>query len=88
MEIAPNSLNLRVYRGGEGQLPDPKIVAVEGSEKAPAIAGIAYVVLEDLELGQFGNRVPQFSFEVVRAAQGDFADEATQFAACRCDQWR
>src|SRR5690606_25582396 len=31
--------------------------------------GIAYVVIEDLDLTAFGNRVPQFSFEVVRAAR-------------------
>jgi len=68
-EIAPSSLNLRVYKGGESQLPDPKIEAVEGAGKAPAYRGIAYVVIEDLELGRFGNRVPQFTFEVVRAAK-------------------
>ncbi|MGB8815137.1 MAG: glycoside hydrolase/phage tail family protein [Paracoccaceae bacterium] len=75
VEIAPNSINLRVYKGDELQLPDPKIAAVEGSGQAPAYRGIAYVVIEDLGLAAFGNRVPQFSFEVVRPAQGDFADE-------------
>ncbi|PTV97133.1 putative tail protein [Rhodobacter aestuarii] len=69
-EIARDSLNLRIYTGGEDQLPDPKIAAVEGAEKAPAYRGIAYVVIEDLALGPYGNRVPQFTFEVVRAAQG------------------
>jgi len=77
VEIAPGSLNLRVYRGDEAQLPDPKIEAVEGADKAPAYRGIAYVVIEDLELGRFGNRVPQFSFEVVRPAQGALADAMT-----------
>lgn len=75
VEIAPGSLNMRVYRGGEGQLPDPKIEAVEGAGQAPAYRGIAYVVIEDLALAPFGNRVPQFSFEVVRPAQGRFTDE-------------
>lgn len=41
---------------------------MEGEGKAPAYRGIAYVVIEDLELAPFGNRVPQFTFEVVRAA--------------------
>ncbi|TQS72651.1 host specificity protein [Rhodobacteraceae bacterium] len=62
-------LNVRVYRGDEGQLPDPKIEAVEGAGQAPSYRGVAYVVFEDLPLGRFGNRVPQFSFEVYRAAQ-------------------
>ncbi len=75
LEIAPDSINMRVYTGSEAQLPDPKITAVEGAGFAPAYRGIAYVVIEDLELSSYGNRVPQFTFEVVRAAQGAFADD-------------
>lgn len=74
-EIEPGSLDLRVYKGTEDQLPDPKIQAVEGVEKAPAFRGMAYVVIENLDLSAFGNRVPQLSFEVVRPAQGELADE-------------
>lgn len=69
-EIAPDSLDLRFYPGDEVQLPDPKIEAVEGAGLAPAYRGICYVVIEDLDLGRFGNRVPQFTFEVMRRAQG------------------
>ena len=74
LEVAPDTLNLRVYVGSANQVPDPKIEAVEGVGFAPAYRGIAYVVIEDLELSGFGNRVPQFTFEVVRPAQGAFAD--------------
>ncbi len=69
-EIQPDSLNLRVYKGTADQLPDPKIEAVEGAGNAPAYRGIAYCVIEDLDLSLFGNRAPQFSFEVIRPAQG------------------
>lgn len=69
-EISALDLNLRFYPGSETQLPDPLIEAVEGAGKAPAYRGLAYVVIEDLELSAYGNRVPQFSFEVVRPAQG------------------
>ena len=75
LEIAPDSINLRVYTGSETQLPDPKISAVEGVGLAPSYRGIAYVVIEDLELSGYGNRVPQFTFEVVRPAQGAFAGD-------------
>ncbi len=68
-EVEPASLNFRVYRGTEDQLPDAKIAAVEGAGRAPAYRGIAYVVFEDLDLSRFGNRVPQFSFEVIRPAR-------------------
>ncbi|MBI1217483.1 MAG: host specificity protein [Rhodobacteraceae bacterium] len=67
-EIARDTLNLRVYAGSEDQQPDPKIEAVEGAGMAPAYRGVAYVVIEDLALGPFGNRVPQFTFEVMRPA--------------------
>lgn len=73
IEIAPDGLNLRIYTGSETQMPDPRIETVEGAGQAPAYRGIAYVVIEDLDLGRFGNRVPQFSFEVVRQAQGSLA---------------
>lgn len=68
-EISPASLQMRVYKGDESQLPDPKIEAVEGAGRAPAYRGIAYVVIEGLDLSAFGNRVPQFTFEVVRGAE-------------------
>lgn len=69
VQIAKGDLNLRVYPGDDAQLPDAKIEAVEGQGNAPAFRGTAYVVLEDLDLGRFGNRVPQFNFEVFRRAQ-------------------
>lgn len=72
-ELSPTSLDMRVYPGNETQMPDPAISASEGIEFVPAFRGTAYVVLENLSLEPFGNRVPQFSFEVVRAAQGDLA---------------
>lgn len=77
IEIDVESVNLRIYRGSESQLPDPKIEAVEGIGNAPAYRGIAYVVIEDLDISRFGNRVPQLTFEVVRPAQGQYAATTT-----------
>ena len=51
-----------------------------GAGMVPAYRGMAYVVLEDLDLSQFGNRVPQFSFEVSRPSQPDQAPAATDMA--------
>lgn len=68
-EVAPDDLNMRIYTGARDQLPDPKIEAIEGAGAVPAYRGTAYVVMEDLALEQFGNRVPQFSFEVLRPSQ-------------------
>lgn len=54
----------RLHAGGEDQAPDPLIVAAEGAALAPAHRGIAYAVFEDLELADFGNRIPALSFEL------------------------
>ncbi len=79
-EVDPAGLNMRVYPGDETQLADPKIAALEGLDGAPAYRGTAYVVFEDLMLEAFGNRVPQFTFEVVREAQGALAAQVPPFA--------
>ena len=55
---------------------------------APAYRGIAYVVIEDLALAAFGNRVPQFSFEVVRPAQGALAERDRWTCGARCGRSR
>lgn len=66
--LALSEVNWRFYKGHEDQLPDPLIEAVEGAGEAPAFRGTAYIVFEDLPLDAFGNRLPQLSFEVVRAS--------------------
>lgn len=73
-EVTKSDLNMRVYTGSETQLPDAKIEAVEGVGQAPAYRGTAYVVFENLALEPYGNRVPTFSFEVMRSGDGDLSD--------------
>lgn len=59
----------RLYQGTSTQMPDPVIEAIEGGGNAPAYRNAAYIVFEDFPLEAFGQRLPQLSFEVVRAAQ-------------------
>ncbi len=58
------STGFRVHLGGEGQAPDPLIVAAEGMGQVPAHRGCAYAVFEMLQLADFGNRLPSLTFEV------------------------
>lgn len=60
-----SKVNCRIYRGTETQTPDDLINAIEG--EAPGFRGLAYVVFEDLPLKDFGNRIPQLSFEIEKA---------------------
>lgn len=55
---------MRVYRGSERQAPDGLIASDIGAG-CPAFRGIAYVVFEDLQLADFGNRIPALTFEIV-----------------------
>lgn len=59
-----DGLTLRFYRGTEDQFPDGLIEATQGI--APAYRGICYLVVEQLPLGRFGNRIPQLSVELCR----------------------
>lgn len=54
----------RLHTGEGDQAPDPLIAAAEGANRCPAFRGTAYVVFEDLDLGNFGNRIPALTFEV------------------------
>ncbi|WP_274629667.1 baseplate multidomain protein megatron [Arvimicrobium flavum] len=62
---------IRVYTGAETQEPDPLIEAKQGADNAPAYRGTAYVVFERFPLADYGNRIPQLQFEVLRPV-GEF----------------
>ena len=64
---------LRLHDGGEGQAADPLIAAAEGVGACPAYRGLAYVVFEDLPLADYGNRIPNLTFEVIADVAVDTA---------------
>lgn len=59
---------MRIHHGHGDQAPDPLIASAEGVQ-APAFRDCAYVVFEDLQLEEFGNRIPALTFEVMADAQ-------------------
>ena len=65
-EIDRDTIEMRVLRGRETQGVDPLISTKQGAGNAPAYRGTAYVVLERFALADYGNRIPQFQFEVLR----------------------
>ena len=69
----------RWYPGDENQSADPFITARMGATSTPSYRGAAYVVFEELPLTDYGNRLPQLSFEVFRPlADPDTAEGMTQ----------
>lgn len=61
-----SAINWTLYTGTETQEPDSFIAAIETSRPAPAYRGLAYIVLKDMDLTDFGNRIPNFTFEAER----------------------
>jgi GTA TIM-barrel-like domain/Putative phage tail protein len=70
VELDTTTLAMRVHTGTDDQMPDALILAREQGGQAPAYRGIAYVVFERMPLADFGNRLPQFTFEVIRPVHG------------------
>ncbi len=54
----------RVHLGDEAQAVDPLIASAQGIDTTPAHRGLAYAVFEQLQLADFGNRIPSLSFEI------------------------
>ena len=72
---------VRVDTGDERQAADPLISAAEGAN-APAYRGLAYAVFEDLALGEFANRIPNLTFELIAdAGEPDCAEIAADLGA-------
>lgn len=69
----------RLHSGSGDQAADPLLAAAEGAGRNPAYRGMAYAVFEDLQLADFGNRIPTLSFEV-------FGDEGVLSLANLLDQ--
>jgi hypothetical protein len=55
----------RLAAGSEDQSPDPLIGSMEGIANTPAYRGLALAIFEELELAEFGNRIPMLTFEVI-----------------------
>jgi len=58
-----------VHLGTEDQLADDIIAKYLDSGTIPAYRGMAYVVIEDFPLAEYGNRIPNFTFEVRRSVK-------------------
>ena len=85
-EVAPSDLNMRVYTGTETQSPGSEDRGGRRARgKVPAYRGTAYVVIEELDLTAYGNRIPVFNFEVIRPEQ---PDQTSEIARGTREPWR
>lgn len=54
----------RFYTGHDDQPVDPLMASAEAAGQCPGHRGIAYAVFEDLQVADYGNRVPSLTFEI------------------------
>lgn len=80
-ESAEFASRFRLYLGDEEQLPDPDIEAYLGIGNVNAYRGTAYVVFPNFDLTDYGDRIPQFRFEV--ASGVSYGDSAVYIALDR-----
>lgn len=55
----------RLYSGDEDQAVDGLIASAEAAGGTPAYRGLALAVFEDMDLTDYGNRIPSLTFEVI-----------------------
>jgi hypothetical protein len=67
--LASGQGKFNIHLGTEDQLPDDIIGRHKQPGTYPAYRGLCYVVFEDFPLEQFGNRIPNFTFEVRRCVR-------------------
>jgi len=65
-----------LYLGDEDQLPDPALEAYMGVGNVSAYRGTAYIVFPNFDLTDFGDRIPNFRFEVANGASDQVDFEA------------
>jgi len=67
--IGSDQGKFNVHLGTEDQLQDDIIARYKGNSDFPAYRGLCYVVIEDFPLEEYGNKIPNFSFEVRRTVR-------------------
>jgi len=69
---AASKLNFTLYTGSSTQSVDPIMEANKGAGNVPAYRDLAYIVFEDLDLTNYGNRLPNINFEVVKSDSSSY----------------
>lgn len=73
------------YYGLDDQDPDPLLEAVEGVGNVPGYRDQAYVVFENFYLADYGNRIPNLTFEVIGKLAAGWGEDLAQGLAQGAD---
>jgi len=70
-DLQDSAGKIEIHLGAEDQAVSTILESYDGVGNVPNYRGVAYVVLEDFPLAAFGNRIPNFNFEVRRDVRFD-----------------
>lgn len=79
---------MRIYTGTSTQAPDALIESYEGAGNVPGYRNLAYVVMEDFDLSEFRDQIPNFEFEVAQTLAEVWHKRKATFATHTYDQAR
>jgi hypothetical protein len=57
--------SITIYNGNSTQMPNSTMEAEDGAGNVPGYRATAYIVIDNLQLADFGNRIPNLTFEVL-----------------------
>jgi len=69
---------IRIYNGTEDQQPDSILEAINGVGNTPAYRGYSYMVVDKLQLGNYGNSLPNIRVEIVASGTEAVADRVAR----------
>lgn len=67
--------SLTFYTGDESQQADPTMQAHLGAGNVPGYRGIAYIIFKDLQIDDYGRRIPNVTVEVFRSGTTEYGKE-------------
>jgi hypothetical protein len=79
-----SKISWRFYSGTDTQTPDSYMETVEGAGNVPAYRGLAYLVFEEFELADFGNRIPQITAEIINPLDTTGPDDLEELVKSVC----
>ena len=83
-EVDLSVVSSTFYRGTSTQSPDSVIQAVEGAGKTPGFRDTCYIVFEDFELGEYSNRIPQVTAEIISPLETSDPDDISNIGRSFC----
>jgi YVTN family beta-propeller protein len=67
-----------LYTGAESQLPDPYIESIAGVGNVPGFRGLAYILVKQLDIGPFGQRIPAINIEAIASLPRAFMQQGCE----------